>query len=229
MHSVIFDLDGTLADTSVDLISAANACFIGMGVGPQLDPMADASTAFKGGRAMLTLGMQRLGRADDLDEIERQYPLLLAHYGENIDANTVFYEGALEAVYRLRARGVSVGICTNKPEGLAETLMSRMGARDLFDALIGADTLPVRKPDPAPLAETIRLVGGVPERSVLIGDTITDRKCAENLGIPCVLVTFGPDGDGVRDLAPEGLLDHYSRLEVVLAEVMEGFAAEAGA
>ncbi len=117
------------------------------------------------------------------------------------------------------AAGFAVGICTNKPEGLAEILMQRLGVRDMFGALIGADTLPVRKPDPAPLRETVTRLGGDMARATLIGDTVTDRETARAAGIPSVLVTFGPDGRGVADLQPEALLDHYDDLDGVLEAV----------
>lgn len=214
--TVIFDLDGTLADTSGDLIAAANACFDARGQGRPLDPVADMATAFAGGRAMLRLGMTRLGAAWTEAEVDRDYPVLLEAYGAEIDTHTRLYPGAMAAVARLRAKGCPVGICTNKPAGLAETLMTRLGVRAEFGALVGADTLPVRKPDPAPLFETIARVGGDPSRAVLIGDTVTDRETARAAGVPSVLVSFGPEGDGVARLDPEALLDHYDDLDVVL-------------
>ncbi len=212
MRCVIFDLDGTLADTSGDLIAAANACFRGLGHGDLLDPAHDQATALRGGRAMLELGFQRLGVEDAGDEIAAQYPLLLDHYRADIDRRTFLYPGARDAIEALRDAGYAMGICTNKPEGLAELLMTRLGARDLFASLIGADTLTVRKPDPAPLYEAIRRAGGAPDRSILIGDTITDRNTARAAGVACVLVTFGPMGRGVADLKPEALLENYADL-----------------
>ncbi len=71
----------------------------------------------------------------------------------------------------LETKGVAVGICTNKPEGLAQTLLMRLGIRGEFAALVGADTLPVRKPDPAPLFEARGARRGARDRSILIGDT----------------------------------------------------------
>jgi phosphoglycolate phosphatase len=220
--TVIFDLDGTLADTSGDLIAAANACFAARGQGAPLDPVADMATAFAGGRAMLRLGLTRLGVAWTEAEVDRDYPVLLEAYGAAIDTHTRLYPGAMAAVARLRAAGCPVGICTNKPAGLAETLMTRLGVRDQFGALVGADTLPVRKPDPAPLFETIARVGGDPARAVLIGDTVTDRETARAAGVPSVLVSFGPEGAGVARLAPEALLDHYDDLDLVLGRLFPG-------
>ena len=216
MKTVVFDLDGTLADTSKDLIAAANACFGARGLGDVLHDEEDARTAFRGGRAMLRLGFERAGV--DLVAVEEDYPRLLEHYAASIDAHTVVYPGAMEAVERLRGEGYAVSICTNKPEGLAEVLMTRLGVREMFGALIGADTLPVRKPDPAPFFAAVERAGGT--RGILIGDTETDRATARAAGVPCVLVTFGPDGRGVEALEPEAMIDHFDELPELAARLL---------
>jgi len=219
MGTVIFDLDGTLADTSGDLIAAANACFRGMGVGDLLDPAGDMATAFAGGRAMLRLGLRRLGREDE-GEIDRQFPVLLEHYEAHIDVHTTLYPGAMAAVEDLKTAGFKVGICTNKPEGLAEILMTRLGVRTAFASLVGADTLAVRKPDAEPLREAVRRAGGDPARCCLIGDTVTDRETARAAGVPSVLVTFGPEGQGVERLEPEALLHDYADLTGIVQRLI---------
>lgn len=219
MRTVIFDLDGTLADTSADLIAAANACFRGRGVGDMLDPVADALTAFHGGRAMLRLGFARLGAASEAD-VDAEYPKLLAAYEDGIDRETRLYPGAAEAVEALRAAGYATGICTNKPERLAELLMSRLGVRGLFGSLIGADTLPVRKPDPAPYFLSVERAGGRVEHSLLIGDTETDRRTGIAAGVPVALVTFGPAGRAVADLSPEALVDRFDDLPGIVRSLI---------
>lgn len=219
MRTVIFDLDGTLADTSADLIDAANSCFRTLKLGDLLDPADDASTAFRGARAMLRLGFSRIG-VDDEGAVETQYPKLLEAYRDGIDRRTTLYPGALDAIEILRSRGYAVGVCTNKPEDLAELLLTRLGVRNVFASMVGANTLPVRKPDPAPYLASVTRAGGDPRRSCLIGDTETDRETARAAGVPCVLVTFGPDGDGVADLAPEALLPDYAALPRVVSNLI---------
>jgi phosphoglycolate phosphatase len=218
MRTVVFDLDGTLADTSADLIAAANVCFRGLGHGDLLD-QRDVLTAFHGGRAMLRLGFGRIGTVSEA-EVDAQYPVLLEAYGGAIDRHTRMYPGAVDAVQALRGAGYATAVCTNKPEGLAETLLQRLGVRNLFGALVGADTLPVRKPDPAPLVEAIRRAGGDARRALLVGDTATDRDTGRAAGVPVALVTFGPEGAGVARLDPEALLERFEDLAGVAARLI---------
>lgn len=210
--AVVFDLDGTLADTSGDLIAAANACFDQIDAPVRLDPVADAGTALRGGRAMLRLGFDRMGRGEDEAQIDRLYPVLLDAYEAAIDVHTTLFPGAMTAVEQLKSDGFSVAICTNKPERLARILCDRLGVLDAFGALIGADTLPVRKPDPEPLREAARRVGVDPARCLLVGDTVTDRETARAAGVPSVLVTFAPGDTDVHGLQPEALIDHFDQL-----------------
>ncbi len=219
MRSVIFDLDGTLADTSADLVAAANACFAAMDSPVRLDPVADAATAFRGGRAMLRAGLAREGRADEA-EVDRWYPRLLDAYEDCIDAQSALYPGALEAVAALREEGFAIGVCTNKPERLARLLLDRLGVAEPFSALVGADTLPVRKPDPAPFHEAVARAGGARGRAMLVGDTVTDRDTARAARAPVALVTFGPEGRGVADLSPDALLDGYDALPALAARLL---------
>lgn len=219
MRTIAFDLDGTLADTSADLLAAANACFDAMGHPAPL-AAGDTVTAFLGGRAMLRLGSDRLGLGWDEAEIVRQYGLLLGHYEAVIDRETRLYPGAGAALDRLLSSGARLAICTNKPAGLADLLLRRLGVRDRFAHLVGGDTFPVRKPDPLPLRAALEGAGGAGARGCLIGDTAADRDAGRAAGVPVALVTFGPEGQGVARLAPEALLDHYDALDDVVARLL---------
>lgn len=212
MKTVVFDLDGTLADTSGDLIAAANACFRDMGAGDLLDPAQDAGTALRGGRAMLRLGMSRMGRTAEDPLIDEYYDALLYHYARDIDTHTKLYDGAMDAVAEIKKRGFIVAICTNKPVGLAQELLGRLGIMNDFAAVLGADSLAVRKPDPEHLFETVRRAGGDPARCLLVGDSDTDRNTSKAAGVPSILVTFGPAGGDMAALMPEALLERYGDL-----------------
>ena len=145
VRTVVFDLDGTLADTAADLLAAANACLPHPVLGP-----GDSLTAFHGGRAMLRLGFERLGMTWSEADVDAGYPVLLDAYRQGIAVHTRLYPGAMEAVESLRRGGFKVSVCTNKPEALADLLLQALGVRDAFAALVGADTFLVRKPDPVP-------------------------------------------------------------------------------
>ena len=219
MRTVVFDLDGTLADTSGDLISAANVCLRDMGLA-DLCRHADKATALRGGRAMLRLGMSRSPTGIDEARVDAYYPVLLDAYATDLNTHTRFFDGALDCVRALRARGDRVVICTNKPEALAEQLMQNLGVRDLFDALIGADTLPTRKPDIAPYVEAVERAGGQVARSCMIGDTMTDHDTARNVGVPSVLVDFGPGDEDVHALKPDAILRHFNDLIAVVDRLL---------
>lgn len=219
MRTVIFDLDGTLADTSGDLLAAANHCFRQMGLGDVLTHPSDAGIALRGGRNMLTRGLQRAEQFDPAT-VDEFYPVLLEAYRGAIDHHTVLYPGAMEAVEALKSAGYGVGICTNKPEGLAEQLMQRLGVRSAFASLVGADTLAVKKPDPEPLFEAARRAGGEPAQTILIGDSDTDRKTSAAAGVPSILVTFGPSGEDMAALSPDGLLHDFADLPAMVAQLI---------
>lgn len=220
MRTAVFDLDGTLADTSADLIAAANAALARAGRGALLDPALDRATAFAGGRAMLRAGLARDGRPWGEAEVDALYPVLLDAYEAGLAVQTRLFDGAAAALDRLAADGWRLAICTNKPERLAVLLVEALGVAGRFGALLGADSLAFRKPDPRHLTETIARVGGVLGRSVLVGDTVTDRDTALAAGVPCVLVGFGPEGGTVADLGPAAMVGHFDDLPAVLERLV---------
>lgn len=218
--TVVFDLDGTLADTSGDLIAAANACFQARGLGALLDPVEDALIAFHGGRAMLRAGYARIP-ADTLlppGSEDEDYSRLLGHYGDAIAVHTRLYPGTEAALDDLASAGHRLAVCTNKPAALAEALLRELGIRQHFAAMIGADTLPVRKPDPRPYRAAVEGAGGEMARSFLVGDTETDRRTALAAGVRVALVAFGPEGAGLARLAPEAMLRHFDDLPALATD-----------
>ena len=218
MRGAIFDLDGTLADTAGDLLAAANEALAPRGL--PLLTVADRSFAGRGAREMIRRSLALAGRRDDTPEavalIDAIYPDLLVAYEARIAHETTLFEGAEAAIDALSAGGWRIGICTNKPERLALLLIDALGVRERFAAILGADTLHVRKPDPEHFFETARRIGADPGRSVMIGDTLTDLTTARRAGVPCVLTGFGFAAEPLDDLAPDAVVAHFDELPPVL-------------
>ncbi|MBX2856952.1 MAG: HAD-IA family hydrolase [Rhodobacteraceae bacterium] len=218
MRSAIFDLDGTLADTAGDLIGAANALLSERGLTP-LDPQTARNTAGRGGKALMSLGFERAGAPVTRPELEAMFPAYLDAYRARIDQETRLFEGVVDTLDALRSNGWLLGVCTNKPEALAIDLLKRLDVSDYFGAIVGADTLPVRKPDPRPVWETIERVGGLREKAVMIGDTQTDRDAARNAEIPVILVSFGYESGPISALRPDAAVSDFPEIAKALLKL----------
>lgn len=226
MRGAIFDLDGTLADTAGDLLAAANAALAPRGL--PLLTTADRAYAGRGARSMIRRSLALAGRPDDTPEAlalsDEVYPDLLAAYEERIAQETTLFDGAEAAIEALVAAGWRIGICTNKPERLALLLLDALGVRHRFAAVLGADTLHVRKPDPEHFLETARRIGADPARSAMVGDTLTDLTTARRAGVPCVLTGFGFAAEPLAELAPDAVVAHFDELPEVLERLCPALA-----
>lgn len=219
VRGAIFDLDGTLADTAADLLAAANVVLGPRGL-PLLELARDRAHAGRGGRSMIRRSLSLLPEPPEAAEVEALaealYPDLLRAYEACLAEETRLYDGVLPCLEALAAAGWRLGVCTNKPERLAQALLERLGVRDRFAAVLGAGSLSVIKPDPEHLRETVRRVGAVPERSVMLGDTRTDMLAARGAGMPCVLMRFGFAAEPIEDLAADAVIGHYDEVPPVL-------------
>lgn len=205
---VAFDLDGTLADTAPDLAAALNHALDRLG--RQAVPVDSVRHLVgHGARALLRKGLAATGEAPE-SLVERGYPIFLDFYAAHICDGTALYPGLDEALDALATRGVRLAVCTNKPERLTRLLLDALGQIHRFAAIVGGDTLPVRKPDPAPLREAIARAGG--GRAVLVGDSITDADTAKATQLPFVAVSFGFSDRPVSALGADAVIDSHADL-----------------
>ena len=205
---VAFDLDGTLADTAPDLAASLNHALGALGR-EGIPPESVRHLVGHGAKALLRKGLAATGEASE-ELVERGFPIFLDYYGANICNGTKAYpelEATLEA---LRARGVALAICTNKPERLTHQLLEALGWSTHFDAIVGGDTLPVKKPDPAPLHEALSRAGG--GRAAFVGDSIIDADAARAAQVPFVAVSFGFSDRPIEALGADAVIDSYSGL-----------------
>lgn len=211
IRSAIFDLDGTLAHTAPDLIGAANDLMAVEGLPPMPISAAEQTAGF-GAKALIRKGFDLANERYDDARVDALYQPFLDRYAERIADDSRLYEGVEAVLTTLADGGWRLGICTNKPEFLAVELMTRLGVLNRFGALIGADTLPVRKPDPRHIHETIERIGGDARYAVMIGDTDTDLKAARNAEVPCILTSFGYSHIPVARLKPDAIVDRFSQI-----------------
>lgn len=203
-----FDLDGTLVDSSGDLAAAVNVMLASDGR-PMLDVRQVVAMTGGGVARLVRLALEATGGAT-ADEATRLQAVMLASYEANIAVLTRPYPGAVAAIEALREKGARVAIVTNKLAALSEKLLADLGLRDLFDTVIGGDTMGPgkQKPDPAPIHEMIRRMGG--GRAAFVGDTMFDVTAAKAAGVPVVVVNFGREP--VAGFGADAVIDHFDAL-----------------
>ncbi len=215
--TIVFDLDGTLVDSSPDLTAALNAALIDAGR-PTIDPATVRHLVGHGARALIERGLALSGGGSAAD-VDRAMPVFLDHYAAHIADATRPYPGCDAALDRLAAAGATLAICTNKPAALSRALVAALGWTGRFAANIGGDSLPVRKPDPAPLLAAIAAAGGDVETSVFVGDTAVDVATARAAGVAVVACAFGFADRPARELGADAVIDDFAELDVALASL----------
>lgn len=218
--TVAFDLDGTLVETAPDLLGALNVVLVEEGMAPA--PMsAIRQLVGHGLRGMLARAYALQGRPITDERLAELRPRIVEIYEGRISQESAPFPGCLQALADLRVRGAKLAVCTNKPSGLAHRLLDDLDMTRFFDAIVGGDTLPVQKPDPAPLLEAIARCGGDPARSVLVGDASPDTGAAKAAAVPCVVCDFGYNDLPPEELGGEVIISHFDEL----VGVIETFAA----
>ena len=221
--TIVYDLDGTLADTAGDLMGALNAVLTQEGLAPL--PVENARSMLgAGGRALIARGCAASGRELTPLKLEALFGDFLAHYNSHICERTRLYPGVDAALTAFAQAGWRQAICTNKMERSAKLLMQKLGVAERFAFICGQDTFGVGKPDPKPLLGTIAAAGGVSDRAIMVGDSITDIKTARAAGLPVIAVDFGYTDVPVAELGPDRVISHFDKLEAACAPLIPALA-----
>jgi len=216
--TIVFDLDGTLADTAADLVATLN--FILEREGLEAIPLASARNLIgQGVRALLQRGFAVQGRSLAPARLEELFEEFLDLYGQHIVDRTQLFPGVEAALERLARRGHRLAICTNKTESLSRDLLVALGVAQRFAAICGRDTFPFCKPDPRHLTETVRLAGGVARTAIMVGDSKTDIDTARAAELPVIAVPFGYTDVPVTSLAPDIVISHFDEIDAAIAEL----------
>lgn len=209
--TIIFDLDGTLADTIHDLVAAINRSLVQR----DINPVSTDQIRHLGGmglKAMIERAYQVNDQPLGQDLLEEVFLTSLKSYGENIANLTNFYPGARASLQQFTDQGWILGVCTNKSVGLAEKLLSELGTDGLFSSITGGDSFDFKKPDPQHLTRTIDMAGGMGSKAIMVGDTQVDILTAQNANIPVIAVDFGYCEHPVEKYSPDAVISSFDDL-----------------
>ncbi len=208
---IVFDLDGTLVDTAPDLISALNWVLAREGLPPV--PLQTARKMIgQGARRLIERGLELEGREMGMAEVTRLTTDFIDHYAEHIADASRPFPGLIEALDELEAAGYRFAVCTNKLEWLSKLLLDQLGLTPRFQAICGADTFGVSKPDPVILQQTVARAGGKMAAVVMVGDAGPDIGVARRAGVPVIGVEFGYTEVPIAELKPDLLIGHFRDL-----------------
>ena len=208
VEALIFDLDGTLVDTAPDLIQATNHVLQSIGRRP-VSYQEFRGFVGHGAMNLIERGTLATGAAIDHETLKRLHRDFLDYYGDNISAHSKVFEGIPALLDNAKSRGLKMGVCTNKVEGLSHKLLDELGLGKWFEAVVGGDTLPIMKPDPAPYVEVAKRLGVDASRTIMFGDSETDIRTAQNTRVPVIAVTFGYTAQPVETFHPTHVINHY--------------------
>jgi phosphoglycolate phosphatase len=209
--TLVFDLDGTLAETAPDLIDALNFVLDRDGVAP-VPVEAARSLLGAGGRALIERGYARANRPLTKERLDALFVDFLAFYNAHIADKSSLFPGVEACLDRCRSEGWKLAVCTNKLEFSSNLLLEKLGVLDRFAFVCGQDTFGVAKPDPRPLIETIARCGGTIAASLMVGDSVTDIRAARAAGTPVIAVDFGYTDVPVTELGPDRVISHFDDL-----------------
>lgn len=192
IEAVLFDLDGTLADTAPDMTRTVNLMRGRRGLEP-VAPEVVRSQVSRGARGMLAAAF---GVASGDPEYEAMREEFLAIYAGNLCVETRLFPGMAELLDALEARGLPWGVVTNKFERLARPVLDGLGLAGRARVVVGGDTCPRPKPFPDPLLHAAAALGVAPGRALYVGDDERDVQAARAAGMPVVVAGYGYLGDG---------------------------------
>jgi phosphoglycolate phosphatase len=214
--ALLFDLDGTLVDSVPDLAAAANRLLAEFGQ-PLLEQVEIAGMVGDGVAKLVERVLAARGLAEvALEPAVRRFSVF---YEADAATLTRPYPGVLDGLAALAEAGMRLAVCTNKPATATRAVLDALGLARFFPVVLGGDSLPVRKPDPAPLTEAVVRLGVQPEAAAMLGDHRNDVLAAKGAGVVAILARYGYGSATLGELRPDAAIDAFEQLPEALARL----------
>lgn len=208
---VIFDLDGTLIDSIPDLCREISL-FLQDNGRRAITPDEAISIIGNGAAVMLKGAFALTGAPIPDEKLPELLSLWISQYSHAQMGRTEPFPHVPETLAKMKKDGYCMAVCTNKPAGPTNAILKKLDLEKYFDVVLNADSLPVRKPNPEPLWEAVRRMGGTNDQAVMVGDSDADADAARNAGLPVILLTYGYPHIPLEEIAPDILIDDFSKL-----------------
>jgi phosphoglycolate phosphatase len=208
MDLLIFDLDGTLVDSKVDLINSVNATRLHMGLSALPDPLIAGFI----GRGAPALIRSALGDDTPQQEVDRALDYFLGYYREHMLDETRLYPGVAQSLDKFQANGIPMAILTNKPVKFSQLMMQRLNLFGHFLKIYGGNSFEQKKPHPIGIETLLAETGSRQDETLMIGDSSVDIRTARNAGVACCGVTYGFQPETFTAEPPDFTVDHMEEL-----------------
>lgn len=218
MDLVIFDLDGTLIDSKLDLAHAVNAARGHMG----LPPLEHETVSSYVGNGAPVLIRRALGAEASDADVQHALEFFLAYYHEHKLDYTRLYPGVRESLDRLRSTGLPMAVLTNKPVRVSQAIVDGLGLGGHFFRVYGGNSFEQKKPSRVGVDKLIEEARAARERTLMVGDSAVDVRTARNAGVRCAGVTYGFQPETLTEEPPDFVMDRMEQVaDLVLAHPVE--------
>jgi phosphoglycolate phosphatase len=208
MDVLIFDLDGTLIDSKLDLANSVNAARAHL----NLPPITNERVYSYVGEGAPVLMKRALGPDAEQEDIDRALAYFLAYYRAHQLDNTKLYPGVREALDRLKDYGARLSILTNKPVRITNEILSGLGVLDHFEYVYGGNSFEFKKPNPIGIETILRDTGAPRDRTIMVGDSGVDIQTARNAGVVACGVTYGFQPETLVQFPPDFAIGRMEEL-----------------
>ena len=222
--TILFDLDGTLADTAPDLLNAHNHVMKKFGYKTKnIDEIRDYlghGAAVMIGKSIWSSARKELSKISDQKIKDEMINEFLNFYGKNIVVKSKLINGVYEFLKWAKSNNISMGVCTNKQENLAVDFLRKIKIYDFFEYVAGRNTFDYYKPDPRHLTSTIEIMNGDIKKSIMIGDSENDAEAARSAGIPMILLEDGYTEKKIDQIYHDHLIKDYVGIEKIISKYL---------
>ena len=222
--TILFDLDGTLADTAPDLMKAHNHVMNKFGYSSksmdEIRNLVGRGAAVMIGRSIWGSARKELSKISDENIKKNMTKEFTKFYQNNLVVETKLLDGVKDFLLWAKSNNISMGVCTNKQEYLAIELLKKIKIYDFFEYVAGGNTFDFCKPDPRHITNMVEIMDGDLKKTIMIGDSENDADAAKSAGVPMILVEDGYTEKKIDQIFHNHLIKDFTGLEKLVLKYL---------